>query len=312
MARVVRWVSLVVAVSGALWGRGLWASPPTSKGGLDDQLKAAYHRGDRNDVHRRASLLDAAALTPSLLGSSRTDTLIALAAAPSVRGGIWLLEPLEQLSARPDRSISARAAQVALQLSQSLQRTDRIWRDLPDDWIRSRIDRYAAVASTTWQWPDVRVLALETSAELFSLLEPGDIIGRPFDLVALIGDVEPAVRRAALELDSRSLTDPSIQAIAELVKQDKHTAVALAAAQRLCGPTSGLPVDRARQALATATAMDRLFSLVADPAGPLAARIDASRCADKRDGKAASSALGRLRRDAKAVDRRLERLVGEP
>jgi hypothetical protein len=112
------------------------------------------------------------------------------------------------------------------------------------------------------------VLALDTAASLAQILEPGAI---GFDLATALGDADPAYRAIAIGNVPRPTPASALAPLAAAVTNDANEAVALVAAQVLCGddPAAARP-------LLAAQGLDRIKKLVAGK--PARSVRDASRC----------------------------------
>ncbi len=267
------------------------AEPPDLAG-----LRAAFLSGAPDELVRAGQRLTAARLSDALAGSDREIVLAAAGAAPSAPDAIWLLIPLGELAASPDRPLAAAAARSAARIAGQLDADELLDRDVPPDWTRARLAEYRARAADAGRWTDVRVSCLEVAAHLHRALGER-AAGAPYDMAALLADPEPEVRRAAVELALGPLGPREIDMVAARAASDDDDEVRAAAAQALC---EGLAFgDAARPVLAALgeRGLARLRALVADDDRPEPARAAASLCL-VADGSAASrEALERSSQD---------------
>ncbi len=253
-------------------------------------LRAAFLSGAPDELVRAGQRLPAARLGDALGGSDRELVLAATGAAPSAPDAIWLLVPLGELAASPDRPLAAAAARSAARIAGQLDADELLDRDVPPDWTRARVAEYRARAADAGRWTDVRVSCLEVAAHLHRSLRAA---GSAYDMAALLGDAEPEVRRAAVELAMGPLGPREIELVAARASSDDDDAVRAAAAQSLC---EGLAFgDEARPVLDAlgARGLGRLRALVADDDQPEVARAAASLCLVADGSPASRAALER-------------------
>jgi hypothetical protein len=204
-----------------------------------------------------ARALSARELAPSLASAQRTVVRAAITAAPAAQDGWHLLAPLAEIATHADRSLAAPAARSAAAIAGALDRERVMIDEIPVAWLRRLVWRWGQIASRRDRWADVRIHALEVVAGLSSVLEP--TTGAPFEVGSLLSDIDPEVRRAAVELLPQTLTATRQSELAGLASDDPDEQVALAAAQVLCAsvpagvapPASFLPakaVARLREA----------------------------------------------------------------
>ena len=268
---------------------------------LSTRLVHAVEAGHRSELARLGARAGARGLGPILLGQAprdpgtagteRATRLAAVLAAPAAEDGWALLSPLARYAAGPDRLLAASAAGSAAAIATRLHRDWHLVHhaaEITPALLAVTQQRWLDLAADPGRWVDVRVLALEAGVSLGRVLHPPAVDagadtpggpGRaPGDVLAELGaDAEPALRRAAFELMDTPLT-PALRALAGRGVGDPEPEVALAAAQALC---KGL--DLGADPTPILAALDepgraRLRTLIAVPAHPPAARIDAARC----------------------------------
>lgn len=264
-----------------------------------DAVIDAYARGDLDEVARLGGQVGAVGIE-AMLGAHPEA---ALTAAPGATDRAELLAPLAAIASGWDRTraapAAAAAAAIAAELSvlpvdaADLVETGRAWRE-----IAMRADR----------WADVRVHALEVAAAIAHATSADDL---GYDLAAALADGDPEVRRAAAELVPQPTPADARAPLAAAVATDRDPAVALAAAQALCGDLGfGDPAAPILAALGDA-GRARLRALAgappADAPGP--ALVDAARClvAD-RDPASATAVRALINRGPRAVRSRIARL----
>jgi hypothetical protein len=230
-------------------------------------MTEAYERGDVEEASRQGVLAGPAVVEEGLRSTTRATTLAAIAAAPYVEARPELLPLLAEIASGADRRTAIPAAQAARAIARELAKDD-----LPDDIAEDDVMTWRAlfdqVAHAQSRFIEVRVLALDTVASLAQTVSPSTL---GFDLDLALDDPDPAFRAAAVALVPRP-TPPALRAtLAASVKDDADEAVALAAAQTLCG-------DHREPALALlgARGLERVKKLVAGK--PARATRDAMRC----------------------------------
>ncbi len=261
-------------------------------------LRAAFLSGAPDELVRAGQRLPAARLADALGGSDRELVLAATGAAPSAPDSIWLLVPLGDLAASPDRPLAAAAARSAARIAGQLDADELLDRDVPPDWTRARVAEYRARAADAGRWTDVRVSCLEVAAHLHRSLRAA---GGAYDMAALLGDAEPEVRKAAVELAMGPLGPREVELVAARASSDDDEAVRAAAVQSLC---EGLAFgDASRPVLDAlgARGLGRLRALVADADQPEAARAAASLCLVADGSPASRAALERSSQESDAA-----------
>lgn len=230
-------------------------------------MTAAYERGDIDEASRQGVLAGPAVVEQAFASPSRTTQLAAIAAAPYVEARPELLPALANLASNPDRRTAIPAALAARQIARELAH-----HDLPDDIGEDDVMRWRAlfdqIARDQPRFIEVRVLALDTVSSLAQTLVTTSI---GFDLAGALHDPDPAFRAAAVALVPRPTPVPLRAPLADAIKNDADSGVALAAAQVLCGdgrdPALGLLGARG---------LARVKKLVAGK--PLRATRDARTC----------------------------------
>lgn len=261
------------------------------------QVRAAFLSGEPDEIRRVGRRAGARRLSRAL-SPAPTDRVLALAAAaaaPWAEDAPWLLAPLADQAGSPDRSLALAAARAAAHIAAALDRNAELDRDMPLDWVRSRLTEYRALASDTGRWPDLRVTALEVATDLSRSL--GDQAGpddAPYDLTSVLADPDPELRRAALELTASPLPAAQLHLVAGRVVAEQSALVALVAGQVAC---DGLAFgDPARPVLAALgrRGIARLQTLVVNPSLPRAARVGAAHCLAADGSRASKAALAHL------------------
>jgi hypothetical protein len=300
---------------------------------LHARLARAVQAGHRSELARLGARAGARGLRPILITSTqareappgdaaapaeRAARLAAVLAAPAAEDAWELLSPLAVHAAGPDRLLATSAAGSAAAIA---TRLDRDWHavydamDIAPAILAAAQQRWLDLAADPGRWVDVRVLALEIGVSLGRVLHlfagddradpPRGRARMPAEVLAERAlDAEPALRRAAFELMDTPLA-PAQRALAGKAVGDPEPEVALAAAQALC---SGL--DAGADPAPILAALDepgraRLRALIAVPAHPPAARIDAARCLAAAGDAPSRRALDALRaslpRDLRAL-----------
>lgn len=258
-------------------------------------LRAALLSPDADAIARAGARSSARELELAFASPDRLTRLAASRASPHCADSWVLLLPLAWAARDPDRALAAEAARAAVFIARDFDRDRVRLEEIPDDRVRARLEAWRRVGATPDLWPDVRVLALETSVALAAALGPDALPEDvPYDVTARLGDHEPEVRRAALELLPTAPEELPREAIADRVTRDEDETVALVAAQILC---AGLFFgDDARAALAAMgePGLERLRKLVERPAAPAAAALDAARCLAADGSTESRAALQRL------------------
>ena len=216
-------------------------------------MRAAMERGDVDEAARQGVLAGPAIIEEALRAPDRAARLAAIAAAPDAEDSAELLDALAAAAGGPDRRTAIPAARAARAIARDLAE-----RELPDDIaaddVRAWRDAWAALASRTDRWIELRVLALDTAASLDrAATVPGAApIGVGLTLETALADRDPALRRAAIANVPAPVPAAMRAALGAAIAKDIDAEVALAAAHALC------------------------FDLVADAPGPILAVIDAA------------------------------------
>lgn len=180
-------------------------------------MKAAIERHDVDEAARQGTLAGPAVVRDALRDRDRTTQLAGIAAAPHVEDRAELLPRLAAVAGGPDRRVAIPAARAAKEIARELGA-----RGAPDDLAAEDLaawhDAWLALAARPDRWIELRLLALDVAAAL------GD--------VPLSSDPDPAIRRAAIEL--QPVPAPHRAELAGLVVTDLDDRVALAAAAVLC------------------------------------------------------------------------------
>jgi hypothetical protein len=258
-----------------------------------ERVAIAYARGDLDEVARLGAELGAARLAPMLDGPGARAAFVA---APATDDAWELLADLAASAGSWDRDVAAPAARAAVAIARRLGPDAAVRGELPDDALAARQVAWLALARRADRWADVRVHALEIAAHLADARR-GTGTSAGLDVAPFLADDDPEVRRAACELAPVPVPPRLVPALAEVVSDDVDDAVALAAAQALCGDLAGHADRRPILAALGDPGLDRLRSiLTASPPAdaPAPALIDAARClrADgSRDSQAALHAF---------------------
>lgn len=227
----------------------------------------AYERGDVDEASRQGVLAGPAVVEQALASPVRATQLAAIAAAPAVEARAELLPALANVARSADRRTAIPAALAARAIARELAKDD-----LPDDIGEDDVMTWRAlfhqVAHEADRFIEVRVLALDTTSSLAQTLAPTSI---GFDLAAALADPDPAFRAAAVALVPRPTPAALRAPLAKTVKDDADEAVALAAANALCGDERDPAV-----ALLGARGLARIRKLVAGK--PARLTQDAVRC----------------------------------
>jgi hypothetical protein len=278
-------------------------------------LVAAYQRGDRTKIEQIGASERAAGISLALASEHRTAQLAGIAAAPAAEDAWFLLLPLARLAGAPDRRVAAGAARAAVVTAREFDHDRRLELEVPEDLINDRFAAWTRLLHDPGRWADIRVHALATAIALAQSLT--GVASRPsVDLLAVITDSEPELRRAAYELAPVPLPIRLRGAAAQAIASDEMLDVALAAAQALCaapaatssGP-GGADLTDPVEAIAPA-ALDRLRQLILEPEADPAAAADAANCLIAAGGPANLRAVRILRgRVAAPLRRRLSRTL---
>lgn len=233
-------------------------------------MTGAFERGDHDEASRQGVLAGPAVVEAALASPVRTSQLAAVLAAPRVEARAELLPALASLAGSADRRAAIPAAHAARTIARELAT-----RELPDDLATDDVATWRALfeqlAKHRHRFIEVRVLALDTVASLGDMLDPG---GLGIDLAGALGDPDPGFRAAAIAVVPRPTPANARAPLANTVINDADDAVALAAAQVLCGD------DRAPALpLLGAQGLDRIKKLVAGK--PARTVRDAATCLER-------------------------------
>ena len=220
-------------------------------------MTAAIERGDIDEASRLGVLAGPTVIEQGLASPVRATQLAAIAAAPAVEARAELLPALATLAGSPDRRTAIPATQAARSIARELARAaggGEFPDDLDTDEVASWRAQFDQLAGHRSRFIEVRVLALDTAASLAQVIDPREV---GFDLAAVLGDPDPAIRAVAIALVPRPTPAAARAPLANAVKNDADDKLALAAAQVLCG-------DDREPALALlgAQGLDRIKSLV--------------------------------------------------
>lgn len=209
-------------------------------------MTAAMDRDDLDEASRQGALAGPSVVERALAAPSRTARLAGIAAAPAVEDRAELIPALARLASGPDRRTAIPAALAARTIARRLAQ-----HELPDDLAADDVASWRAsceaIARRGELFVEVRVIALETAAELARAIDPGAL---GFELPALLADSDPALRAAAVDLVPRPVPAALRPALVATFTGDADPQVRLAAAAALCSDDGDL---------------DRLRALVKDP-----------------------------------------------
>jgi len=180
-------------------------------------MKAAIDRHDVDEAARQGTLAGPAVVLEALRDHDRTAQLAGIAAAPRVEDRAELLARLAAVAAGADRRTAIPAARAARQIARELG-AQSPHDDLAGEELGAWHDAWLALAARRDRWIELRVVALDVAAAL------GD--------VPLSSDPDPAIRRAAIEL--QPTPTPRRAELVAVVATDADDRVALAAAGVLC------------------------------------------------------------------------------
>ena len=227
----------------------------------------ALERGDVDEASRQGVLAGPVVVEQALSSNVRLTQLAAIAAAPAVEARPELLPALAALASGPDRRTAIPAALAARTIARELAK-DELPDDIADDDVMTWRGLFDQIAHNEARFIEVRVLALDTVTSLAQSITTSSI---GFDLAAALDDADPAYRFAAVSLVPRPTPQALRAPLADAVKSDADTKVALAAANALCGDDR----DPALAALG-AQGLARVKKLVTGV--PAALTRDAMRC----------------------------------
>jgi hypothetical protein len=227
------------------------------------ELERQVVRGDRAEVARWAERIGPARLAGALRGSDRSFVLVALEAAPALRGSARLLEAATPLVSSADPALAERAARALGQMLDGTEpRALEDW-DVPADAVTRACRALADATTRPGGAQAVRLAALDALAD-------ASAVCRAAPLSPLLADTAPAVRRAAL-LALRPRDDLATSELQRAIA-DADPAVVSAAAVAWCrrwlahpaaAPLAGsmLPLLRAL-ALSEATSIEDSVELL--------------------------------------------------
>jgi hypothetical protein len=261
-------------------------------------MRAAVEHGDFDEAARQGSLAGPAVVERALASPDRTSQLAGIAAATIVEDRIELLPALARVAGGPDRRTAIPAARAARDIARELARSRALGKQ-GDEIAGADLATWRAawveLAMRNDRFIEVRVVALDTAASLAASEGAGDV---GFDLAAALADADPAVRREAVAVVPIPVPQAARAPLANAVANDKDPAVALGAAQALCGDLAGDAPEPVLAALGTA-GLARIRALIVEPKAPQGAVVAAARClaADRSPESAATlRALGRPRK----------------
>lgn len=187
---------------------------------------------DHTELERLGDKAGAVGLAPILASGTRPERLAALRALRGARDSWALLGLLASTAADPDRSIAVIAAQVAAEEAHQLDAfTIENEEVLTSDLLHWQ-QAWLELATQDNRWVDIRIYSLEVGVTLGHRIAKARRQPIPWEL--LFGDSDPEMRAAAIALAPQG-TATTKQAHS-FVKSDTQEVVALAAAQRMCGP----------------------------------------------------------------------------
>jgi len=265
-------------------------------------MRSAVEHGDFDEAARQGALAGPAVVERALAATDRTTQLAGIAAVAVVEDRFELLPPLARVAGGADRRTAIPAARAARDIARELARSRALGKqgdDLATEDVATWRAAWTELAMRRDRWIEVRVLALDIAAAL-AAAEGGAPAPEPevgFDLAAALADPDPAVRREAVAVVPVPVPAAARMPLAGAVLGDRDTAVALGAAQALCGDLAGDPPAPVLAALG-ASGLARIRALVVEPHAALGAVVAAARClaADHSPDSAATlRALRRLR-----------------
>ncbi len=268
----------------------------------------AFRRGDLDETTRLFQRAGRAALAAAIAGD-RT-TAIAAMWAMRERAEPWPLALLATAAGSADRrrALAATAAATAIAARLDVERAEA--EDLDGEALAGWQADWLAVARRAEGWIDVRSDALEVAALLGRVAVALGAEAGEAGLLAAVGEVDPALRRAAIELLSSPLS-PAVRAeLARVAVAEADPAVARAAAAVLCAELAGRIAGDVLGALGR-EGLTRIRELAKATTAAEPADVDLARClaADGRpESRAALRALvsasrGQVRRALASVER---------
>jgi len=237
-------------------------------------MAAAVERGDADEASRLGVLAGPAVVEDGLRSQLRSTQLAAVAAAPMVEARSELLPELATLAQSGDRRVAIPALRAARTIARELATAagdGETADDLDPDDLTTWRALFEGLVANPHRFVEVRVLAIDTVAALSRVITPTEV---GFDLAGVLGDPDPAIRLIAILNVPRPTPASARTALVSAVTSDVDDAVALAAAQVLCGDEPAPAV-----ALLGVPGRDRIKKLVAGIAAKTTR--DARRCLDK-------------------------------
>lgn len=230
-------------------------------------MKAAMVRGDVDEAGRQGVLAGPAVVEAALAAPDRATRLAGIAAAPAVEDRAELLGALARAAGGPDRRTAIPAARAARAIAREL-----VHDELPDDLAHADVaawrDRWSALALARDRWIEVRVLAIDVALVL-------DAEGAPF--AALLGEPDPAVRRATVAAVPMPVPASLRPALAAAVVNDADVQVAIGAGAALCADLVADPPKPVLDALGP-QGIARLRKLATTPGTSRVTRRALARC----------------------------------
>ena len=199
-------------------------------------MTAAVDRGDLEEAARQGALAGPNVVEQALRSKARATVLAGIVAAPTTEDRAELLPALARVAGAGDRRTAIPAARAARTIAEQLAKRD-LADDLTPDDIQTWRATFEALAVTKGRAIEVRVASLETAAALEHVVDPTQL---GFDLAHVLGDADPVLRTAALELVPRP-TAAALRATIVPALADADSAVVLAAAQTLCADVADDP-----------------------------------------------------------------------
>ena len=213
----------------------------------------ALERGDVDEASRQGVLAGPAVVEKALASDRRATRLAAISAASAVEDHAELLPGLATAAGGADRRTAIPAALAARTIARELTAAD-LSDDLGADDIAAWRTRFEELARGADRFVEVRVAALDTARALAQISDPAS---PGFDLKAMLGDRDPAIRAAAIQLVPSPTPEALRPQLAAAITGEADPKVALAAAQALCDDKAS------KKALRAAPALDRIKQLAA-------------------------------------------------
>jgi hypothetical protein len=215
---------------------------PARPGKVTPQLEAlaiARKRGDAIELERVARVLGAARLTVALASDVPRVRAAAVAAAPFVDDAWTLLEPLAKVAQATEPPVGREAADAAGRIADGLSPAGGD--EIPYDQLRLAATELVRAAVPAGRDVEQRVAALGAVASLATRFPP-DLLA---DLPPLLEDVEPRVRRAAVEALGAVPAQRAAARLVGVAKKDPAPEVAAVAAAAVCRAVESLPAPAA-------------------------------------------------------------------